>query len=99
MLNNQASLNDQFHPKLCVDESNGNILVTYRDTVNDATRLRPDVWMQTSVDDGQTWSAAVQVSTAASDETTAGANTFQYGDYDALTGFAGTFLPAWSDRR
>jgi hypothetical protein len=99
MLNNQASLNDQFHPKLCVDESNGNILVTYRDTVNDAGRLKPDVWMQTSTDDGQNWSAAAQVSSAASDETDASADPNQYGDYDGLTGFYGRFFPVWTDRR
>jgi hypothetical protein len=99
MLNNQASLNDQFHSKLCVDESNGNLLVVYRDTVNDANRLQADVWMQTSTDDGQTWSTPAQVSTVASDETTAGANPNQYGDYDGLSGFYGTFFPAWTDRR
>lgn len=99
MLNNQASLNDQFHSKLCVDESNGNLIVVYRDTVNDAARLQTDVWMQTSTDDGQNWSTAVQVSSAASDETTAGANPNQYGDYDGLTGFFGTFFSSWTDRR
>ena len=99
MINNQASLNDQFHSKLCVDESNGNILVTYRDTVNDAGRLQPDVWMQSSVDDGQTWSAAVQVSSAASNETDGAADSNQYGDYDGLTGFYGRFFPSWTDRR
>lgn len=99
MLNNQASLNDQFHSKLCVDESNGNLIVTYRDTVNDANRLQTDVFMQTSTDDGQNWSTAVRVSSARSDETTAGANGNQYADYDGLSGFYGTFFPAWTDRR
>lgn len=99
MLNNQASLNDQFHSKLCVDESNGNLIVTYRDTVNDPARLQTEVFMQTSTDDGQTWSPAVQASTAASNETTAGANVNQYGDYDGLSGFAGSFFPAWTDSR
>jgi hypothetical protein len=99
MLNNQASLNDQFHSKLCVDESNGNLIVTYRDTVNDANRLQTDVFMQTSVDDGQTWSTAVRVTSARTDETTAGFNPNQYADYDGLSGFAGAFYPSWTDRR
>jgi hypothetical protein len=99
MLNNQASLNDQFHAKLCLDESNGNLMVTYRDTVNNASRLQADVWMQTSTDDGVTWSAAVRVTSAASDETTAGFNPNQYADYDGLSGFYGNFFPAWTDRR
>jgi hypothetical protein len=99
MLNNQSGLNDQFHSKLCVDESNGNLIVTYRDTVNDSNRLQTDVFMQTSTDDGVTWSKAVRVTSARSDETTAGANVNQYGDYDGLSGFHGTFFSSWTDRR
>jgi hypothetical protein len=99
MLNNQSSLNDQFHSKLCVDERTGNLMVVYRDTVNDTGRLQADVWMQTSTDDGLTWSSAVQVNSAPSDETTAGADANNYGDYDGLTGFNGTFFPSWTDSR
>jgi hypothetical protein len=99
MLNNQSSLNDQFHSRLCVDESYGNLIVTYHDTVNDPTRLQSDIWMQTSTDDGQTWSTPIKVTSARTDETTAGANSFQYGDYDGLDGFYGTFFPVWTDRR
>jgi hypothetical protein len=99
MINNQASLNDQFHSKLCVDESNGNIMVVYRDTVNDTNRLQADIWMQQSTDDGASWSTAVQVNSNPSDETVAGADPNQYGDYDGLTGFAGNFLPCWTDSR
>jgi hypothetical protein len=98
MLNNQSSLNDQFHSRLCVDESNGNLIVTYRDTVSDSARLQTDVWMQSSTDDGQTWSSPVKVTSARSD-VTSGADSNQYGDYDGLHGFHGTFFPAWTDRR
>ncbi len=99
MLNNQASLNDQFHSKLAVDDSTGNLIVIYDDTVADPGRLQTDIWMQTSTDDGQTWSSATKVTSARSDETTAGANLNQYGDYNGLSGFAGTFFPSWTDRR
>jgi len=74
-------------------------VVIYQDTVNDAGRLKADVWMQTSTDDGQTWTNAVRVTSAASDETTAGADPNQYGDYTGLSGFLGTFFPSWTDRR
>lgn len=99
MLNNQAGLNDQFHSRLCVDESNGNLIVCYHDTVNDTNRIQTDLWMQTSTDDGQSWSTAVQVTTGQTDETAAGANSFQYGDYNGLHGHYGTFFPTWTDRR
>ena len=98
MLNNQAGLNDQFHSRLCVDESNGNLIVTYLDTVNDANRVAADLWMQTSTDDGVTWSAATQITTVNTNETVAGANLFQYGDYQSLNGFYGIFYPTWTRR-
>jgi hypothetical protein len=100
MLNDQASLDDQFHSRLCVDETNGRLVVIYQDTVNDPGRLKTDVWMQTSSDDGATWSAAEKVTTCQTDETSAGADfSNQYGDYNGLSGYAGTFFPSWTDRR
>jgi hypothetical protein len=100
MINNQASLNDQFAPHLVVDETNGTVAVTYADTVADAGRHKADIWYQTSYDDGATWTGPVKVTTAPTDETTAGADSGnQYGDYDGLSGYAGTFFPSWTDRR
>ena len=101
MINNQASLNDQFHSRLCVDETNGLIVVTYRDTVADAGRLESETYYQTSGDDGGSWSTAVQITTAPSDATGAAVdpNGFGYGDYDGLSGNAGTFFPCWTDFR
>ncbi|WP_062990615.1 sialidase family protein [Nocardia anaemiae] len=99
MINNQPGRNDQFHSRLCVDESNGNLVVTYHDTVNDPSRLQTDVFMQTSKDDGRTWSTAVALTSARTDETSTGANTFRYGDYNGLHGHNGIFFPTWTDRR
>lgn len=100
MINNQASLNDQFFSHLVVDETDGKLVVIYYDTINDPGRIRSDVWMQTSPDDGITWSAPVQITTAETDETAPGADGGnQYGDYIGLTGNAGTFFACWTDRR
>lgn len=100
-INNQSGKNDQFHSRLCVDETSGLIVVTYHDTVADSGRKQGHVYYQTSSDDGVTWSTAVQVTTASSDATGAGVdpNGFGYGDYDGLTGNAGTFFPCWTDLR
>ena len=47
-----------------------------------------------------TWSAPFKVTTASTNETTAGADSGnQYGDYNSLSGIAGTFFPSWTDRR
>ena len=100
MINNQASLNDQFHPHLAVDETNGLVSLVYSDTVADPGRHKADIWYQSSGDDGVTWSAPVKVTTAQTDETTAGASPGnQFGDYSGLSGYAGVFFPSWTDRR
>jgi hypothetical protein len=100
MLNNQASLNDQFNPWMAVDETSGTLVVIYYDTVGDAGRLKTDVWMQQSTDDGGTWSTAARVTSVQTDETAASADAGnQYGDYNGLSGYAGTFFPSWTDRR
>lgn len=100
MLNNQASLNDQFNQWLVVDETTGAIGVVYYDTVADAGRKKTHLYYQSSFDDGLTWLPAVQVTTAQTDETTGGQdNGNQYGDYNSMSGIAGNFFPSWTDRR
>src|SRR4029453_4714170 len=100
MLNNQSSLNDQFNQWMVVDETTGGLGIIYYDTVGDPGRKKVDVWYQSSFDDGVTWSAAVKVTSAQTDETSAGAEFGnQFGDYNGLSGIAGLFFPSWTDRR
>lgn len=100
MLNNQPSKNDQFNPRLSVDQTNGQLVVMYYDTVNDSARVKTDVFVQTSPDGGVTWSGAVQVTSGETDETAGSADSGnQYGDYNGLSGHAGRFFPSWTDRR
>jgi hypothetical protein len=99
-INDQNSLNDQFFPRLVVDETSGLLMVVYYDTVGDPSRVKTDIWKQTSSDGGLTWSAAEKITTAETDETSAGADSGnQYGDYIGLTGNAGDFFACWTDRR
>ncbi|HEX3532274.1 MAG TPA: hypothetical protein VH988_34875 [Thermoanaerobaculia bacterium] len=101
MINNQASLNDQFNQALVVDETTGALEIMYYDTVGDPGRLKVDVWHQSSFDDGVTWSPAVKVTSAQTDETVSGAANLgnQFGDYNSLSGIGGQFFPSWTDRR
>jgi hypothetical protein len=100
MVNNQASLNDQFNQWLAVDETTGALGVIYYDTVGNAGRKKTDVYYQSSFDDGATWSAALKVTAGETDETVPGADSGnQYGDYNGLSGYAAKFFPSWSDRR
>jgi thermolysin metallopeptidase-like protein len=98
-INDQSSLNDQFFPRLAVDARNGDLVVIYYDTVADPNRVKTDVWLQSSTDDDGTWSAAVKVTTAQTDETSSTASGAHYGDYIGLTGYAGQYFACWTDRR
>jgi hypothetical protein len=99
MLNDSPTKNDQFNPRLAVDESDGTLVVVYYDTFGDATRLRTNLWCQSSGDNGTTWSPPFSVTSASTDETRAGFDANQYGDYNGLSGNLGTFFPSWTDRR
>jgi BNR/Asp-box repeat len=99
MINNQASRNDQFNPRMAVDDTDGTLVVVYYDTVGDPGRRKTDLWYQSSPDYGTTWTTPVKVTSAQTDETSAGADGNQYGDYNGLSGYVGTFFPSWTDRR
>lgn len=100
-INNQAGLNDQFNQWLVVDETNGAVAIMYYDTVADTPgRKKVHVYYQISTNDGVTWSTPQQITTAQTDETTAGSDSGnQFGDYNGLSGYAGIFFPSWTDRR
>jgi hypothetical protein len=101
MVHNPAGANDQFNPALVVDAATGHLaLVYYRTGDGPAGRKRTDLWFQSSRDRGATWSAPVRVTTAQSDATASSADpSNQYGDYNGISGYAGTFFPVWTDRR
>jgi hypothetical protein len=100
MINNQAGLNDQYNQAMVVDETNGKIAIMYYDTVGDAGRKKSDVWLQVSADNGVSFGSAQKITTAMTDETTGGQDSGnQYGDYNALSGYANILFPSWTDRR
>lgn len=97
-INDQAAKNDQFFARMALDESSGMMMVTYYDTINDPNRVKTDIWMQSSNDGGASWSAATQVTSAETDESTT-SNPNQRGDYIGLTGYSGQFFACWTDGR
>jgi hypothetical protein len=98
MINNPRTLNDQFNPWLAVDETSGNLVIMYYDSAGESRNVT-NVWAQSSLDDGATWSAAYKVTSEPTDESIGLANGNQYGDYNGLSGYAGIFFPSWTDRR
>jgi hypothetical protein len=98
-LHHQPAKNDQFNPWLAVDETNGQLAIIYYDTAEDAGRKKTHLYYQASFDHGASWSAPFRITTAPTDETADGSNLNQYGDYNGLSGHAGSFWPSWTDRR
>ncbi|MFL6197218.1 MAG: hypothetical protein ACJ75H_23730, partial [Thermoanaerobaculia bacterium] len=97
MINNQASRNDQFNPWMAVDEATGALGIIYYDTVGES-RTKVNVFFQSSFNSGSSWGKPVRVSSAPS-EASDPDDDFQFGDYNAFSGIAGTFFPSWTDRR
>ncbi len=99
-INDQAALDDQFNQAMVVDETTGAVEIMYYDTVGDPGRKKVDVWTESSFDDGVTWTPAVKVTSAQTDETVSGADSGnQFGDYNSFSGISGQFFPSWTDRR
>ncbi len=97
MLNNQAAKNDQLMPALVADDTTGALHLIYFDTSGEK-RTKVNLWYQSSFNDGVTWSAPLRITSAPTDGA-ASFTSFQFGDYNSLSGIAGTFFPSWTDRR
>jgi len=98
MLNANIAFADHFNQWMGVDDATGTIHVSWRDTRNDPNRVKTDVYYTNSTD-GLTFMPEVRITTAMSDEPTAGASPDQYGDYEGLAVRNGNAYPFWTDRR
>ena len=86
---------DRYHQWIRVDPSSGALAVAFKDSRNDPTGLRADVYLRLSHDGGETWEPALRLSSASSH----GVNNFQFGDYQSLAALDGNVFVAWSDYR
>jgi hypothetical protein len=108
-VNDDAGTATQMLPRLAVDQTSGQIAVTWLDTRDDQTagaaddtddEVDTDVVLYAAVatptEEGLSLSANARVS-AGSTNATASANDVELGDYLGLAFHAGTFRPVWSD--
>jgi hypothetical protein len=98
MLYNAPTLNDQFNPWMVVDETTGGLGIIFYDTAGE-DRTFVNVWYMSSFNEGTTWSAPVKLTSQSFSAADTAGGRFQFGDYNSLSGIAGTFFPTWSDRR
>jgi hypothetical protein len=92
--------NDQFFQWLAVDPVNGSVNLSWYDTRLDPTHVSTNVFYSRSTDGGLTYAPNVQVTSAPTDESGAGADLGnQYGDYEGIAAMGGVVHPVWTDRR
>jgi hypothetical protein len=106
-VNDDATTNSQFLPKISLDPTSGNLAVTWYDSRNDlGTGGEGDTdgvpnddaqyWGSFSTDGGRTFTPNIRISAGTSNAADAH-NGIDYGDYSGLSFYGGVAHPAWSD--
>ena len=87
----------QFMPRIALDQTTGNIAVSFYDCGNSPANNTVQVWATISTDGGVTFLPNIQVSTGTSNGTVAALGSFDLGDYTGLDFHNGVFHPCWAD--
>ena len=89
----------QFLPRIALDQTTGNIAVSFYDCRNSVSNNTVELWATASTDGGQTFLPNFKVSAGSSSArvTAIANNGFDFGDYAGLAFHAGTFYPCWAD--
>jgi hypothetical protein len=100
-VNDNANTRSAFLPRIAVDQTTGDVAVSWYDARNSSNDTTAQIWAATS-NDGGTFSPNFQVSTGMSsalniDNPKTVDNDNDFGDYTGLDYNAGTFYPAWAD--
>jgi hypothetical protein len=106
-LNDDHTVNSQYDPAIALDQTTGNVAVSWYDTRNDLgsggsgdTDGIPNddfqIWATDSTDGGATFAPNFRVSNGTSNAIDANTS-FDVGDYTHAAFVGGTFWPAWSD--
>jgi subtilisin-like proprotein convertase family protein len=96
-VNDDATTNSQWFGKIAVDQTNGDIGITFYDARNSLTNTTVQLWGTISNDGGLTWDANTRISGGTINGTVAATGGQQLGDYIGLTFNAGRMHPTWSD--
>ncbi|MGE5149050.1 MAG: sialidase family protein [Rhodospirillaceae bacterium] len=106
-VNDDNTVNSQFMPKISLDQTTGNLAVTWYDSRMDLGQGGPgdtdgipntdaQYWGTFSTDGGVSFHPNFQISAGTSNSHDSG-NGIDYGDYSALSFYGGVAHPAWSD--
>ena len=95
-VNDDGTTRSQFLPNISVDQTNGNVAVTWHDARNDAGNNNSQFWGSASTNGGVTFLPNFQISGGTSNDDTAGSGV-DYGDYTSSDFAGGLLYPVWSD--
>src|SRR5262249_38681087 len=95
-VNDDATTRSQFNPAIAVDETTGNVAVTWYDSRNSPGNNTPQIFGTVSEDGGITFLTNVQISTGTSCPSCVDSS-FDAGDYDKMTFDHGMFWRSWAD--
>ena len=95
-VNDDATTRSQFLPNVSIDQTTGNLAVTWHDARNDAANGSAQFWGAVSDTGGSSFGANFQISAGTSNDNAAGSGV-DYGDYTTSTFNAGLLYPVWSD--
>jgi hypothetical protein len=87
----------QYLPAIALDQTTGDVAVSWYDTRNSGTGTTRDTYASVSLDGGNTWLPNVRLSAALSNPLAAAVGTFNSGDLDLMSYANGVFYRSWSD--
>src|SRR5262249_23527135 len=97
-VNDDVTTTSQFLPYFAVDQTTGNLIVTWYDDRNDPVdNTHVQYWGAVSTDGGATFSPNFQISAGTSISDTVENPAFEFGDYSWVDFFGGVAHPVWSD--
>jgi hypothetical protein len=94
-VNDDATTRSQFLPAISIDQTTGNIAITWYDARNDPSNIAVQVWGAVSFDNGLTFSPNFQISAGTSNASVD--PNFDFGDYDKMDFTGGVFYRSWAD--
>ncbi|HVA46390.1 MAG TPA: FG-GAP-like repeat-containing protein [Pirellulales bacterium] len=100
-VNDDTSTSSKFFPGIAVDESTGNVGVSWYDTRNDPSNVKAQFFAAVSTQGGKSFSTNIQVSPGSSNATDLGLDSAgqrnQYNDYTGLAFAQNILYPLWAD--
>jgi hypothetical protein len=98
-VNDDDTTNSQFNPAIAIDQTNGNVGISWLDARNSPTNTGVQAFATVSLDHGASVQPNVQVSAGTSFQAGAdpNSNDLDFGDSGGLAFNAGKLIPVWSD--